>query len=315
MALVPGNPVADLPPHKGLDEHLQLTQVANCDVFTGNGIPTIWGRLFGGQIIAQSLLAAASTVPEGFIPNSLHAYFLIAGNSRTIIMYDVERLHSGRSFCTRRVTASQGNRAIFTLTIQFARQGQAGGEYQTPPEELIIVLRHFLHDPVVQYNRKNTISRFRRFSDLPLPDKMIASGAEIVRDSMTGNIERVTVARGHRWLLQWTRHKKKLPSGLMSLHMAVFSFLSDHGMVMVCRQPHELSGRGDEVNGFSASLDHTIHFHRPFKVDEWFLAFYETSVSRASRGTATVQFFNFGADLLATTKQEVLMRPGRMAAL
>lgn len=307
--------VTDDPHHKRLDQHLQILQVANCDVYTGNGIPTIWGRLFGGQIIAQSLLAAAETVPKTFLPTSLHAYFLIAGDSRTIIMYSVERIHSGKSFCTRRVTASQSNRAIFTLTVQFSREGQHGGEYQTPPEELMVVLRHFLHDPVIQYNRKNEIVRFRRFQDLPAPDKMVLAGAEVLKDSMTGNIERVTIARGHRWILQWTRHKKKLPSRSMSVHMAVFAFLSDHGMVAVCRQPHELDGRTELVNGFSASLDHSIHFHRPFDVDKWFLAFYETSISRSARGTATAQFFDLDANLLATTKQEVLMRPGPRGAL
>jgi acyl-CoA thioesterase II len=289
-----------------LDEHLQLSKIANCDVFTGNGIPTIWGRLFGGQILAQSLLAAAETVPTDYIPNSLHAYFVRTGNSRKSIMYSVERLFSGRSFHTRRVTASQENKPIFTLTMQFAKANQPGGMYQTPPEEIASVLRNIF---TTNNLRRSSKIRIRSLTDLPSPDEMVTQGYELMSDSMTGNIERITIARGSRWLLQWTRHKRKIQSDAMAVHMAIFAFLSDHNMVSIVRQPHEIAGNGDDVSGFSASLDHSIHFHRPFRVDAWHIVFYDTLISRNARGTANAVFFNVNAELLASTKQECLVRP------
>ena len=86
-------------------DRLALTNIANCDVFTGHGIPTSWGRLYGGQAVAQSLMAAQATVPDAALfVHSLHGFFILAGNPAIPILYDVERVRDGASFATRMVS-------------------------------------------------------------------------------------------------------------------------------------------------------------------------------------------------------------------
>ena len=255
-----------------------------------------WGRLFGGQILAQSILAASKTVEEKYIPNSLHAYFLRAGDSRTIILYNVERLFSGRSFQTRRVTALQENKAIFTATIQFMAI-RKGAEYQVPVHEI-------LKNAQLQYGILEIPRDVQAYIN-ENKDKMST-------DSVTGNVERITVSHGTNYLFQLTRHREKL-SPIQAVHFAVFAFLSDNNMISVIRMPHQHAGNDKLINGFSASLDHSIHFHRPFKVDEWMYVLYETNVSRGARGLARALYYDVRGNLLATCLQEGLVSPQKGA--
>lgn len=283
---------------KTLDKHLELTHVALSDTFTGEGLPTMWGRLFGGQVLSQSILAASKTVDEKYIPNSLHAYFLRAGDSRTIILYNVERLFSGRSFQTRRVTALQENKAIFTATIQFMVE-RKGAEYQLAVDEVLRVAQ-------VQFGIK--------IEEIP-PDVekyVLKNKSRMSTDSVTGNVERITVSYGTNYVFQLTRHREKLPP-LTAVHFAVFAFLSDNNMISVIRMPHEQKGNQQLVSGFSASLDHSIHFHRNFNVDEWMYVLYETNVSRGARGLARALYYDIQGNLLATVIQEGLISPRKGA--
>lgn len=255
-----------------------------------------WGRLFGGQILAQSVLAASKTVEEKYIPNSLHAYFLRAGDSRTIILYNVERLFSGRSFQTRRVTALQENKAIFTATIQFMTN-RKGAEYQVPVNQI-------LKNAHLQYG----------ILEIPMDVQAYINEnkEKMFTDSVTGNVERITVSHGTNYLFQLTRHREKL-SPIQAVHFAVFAFLSDNNMISVIRMPHQRAGNDKLINGFSASLDHSIHFHRPFKVDEWMYVLYETNVSRGARGLARALYYDVRGNLLATCLQEGLVSPQKGA--
>ena len=285
---------------KSLDKHLELTQIALSDTFTGEGLPTMWGRLFGGQVLSQSLLAASKTVDEKYVPNSLHAYFLRAGDSRTIILFNVERLFSGRSFQTRRVTALQENKAIFTATIQFMAE-RKGAEYQ-------LAVRDVIKQAQVQYGITNY--------NFPLDvNKYITENrakGNVSTDTVTGNVERITVSYGTNYLFQLTRHREKLPP-VQAIHFAVFAFLSDNNMISVMRLPHERAGNQNLVSGFSASLDHSIHFHRKFNVDEWMYVLYETNVSRGARGLARATYYDTQGNILATCIQEGLMSPQKGA--
>ena len=104
----------------GMFNRLALTNIANCDFFTGQGIPTSWGRLYGGQAVTQSLMAAQATVDNPLLNvHSLHGYFILAGNPAIPILYEVERVRDGRSFSTRTVRAVQENRCIFQMTASF----------------------------------------------------------------------------------------------------------------------------------------------------------------------------------------------------
>ena len=104
-----------------LEQCLQLRHIAMCDVFTGLGFSTPWGRLFGGEILAQAVMAASSTVPDTHHVHSLHGYFILAGHNGVPVMFSVERTRTGGSFITRTVNAKQENQSIFILMISFHR--------------------------------------------------------------------------------------------------------------------------------------------------------------------------------------------------
>lgn len=131
-----GAPVGE----RGLLGRLALTNIANCDVFTGQGIPTLWGRLYGGQAVTQSLMAAQSTVDDPALHvHSLHGYFILAGNPAIPILFEVERVRDGKSFATRSVKAVQENRCIFTTIVSFHRD-EPGPSYQIPVGEIRALL-------------------------------------------------------------------------------------------------------------------------------------------------------------------------------
>lgn len=95
------------------------------------------GRVYGGQVIAQSVVAAARTVEESRLPESIHGLFITAGDIGQDILFDVENLRDGRSFSSRRVNATQRDGAVFTAISNFQEKGQDGFHYQDPmPDDL-----------------------------------------------------------------------------------------------------------------------------------------------------------------------------------
>ena len=83
---------------------LDLEPIEN-NLFRGVSPPAGWERVYGGQVLAQALTAAARTVDDDRPPHSLHGYFLRAGDPSIPILYSVDRIRDGRSFTTRRVVA------------------------------------------------------------------------------------------------------------------------------------------------------------------------------------------------------------------
>jgi len=116
-----------------------------------------------------------------------------------------------------------------------------------------------------------------------------------------GLTESVVVAEGDWWRLSWNRHKTPLPP---DAHGPALAWMSDGHMVNVVKKPH-----GSENFGMSMSLDHSIHFHRPFRADEWLLFHMRTTVSSGSRGLARTEIFSSQGHLVATVTQEALVRP------
>src|SRR5688500_4559851 len=106
---------------------LDLEQLEN-NIFRGRSPETTWQRVFGGQVIGQALVAACRTV-DGRPPHSLHAYFLLPGDPKVPIIYEVDRLRDGKSFSTRRVIAIQHGRPIFSMAASF-HSDEEGFEHQ-----------------------------------------------------------------------------------------------------------------------------------------------------------------------------------------
>src|SRR5687768_4624065 len=126
-------------PIEALISILDLEQL-EVNLFRGRSPQNSWQRVFGGQVIGQALVAAGRTV-DGRLAHSLHAYFLLAGDPKVPIIYDVERIRDGSSFTTRRVKAIQHGQAIFSMSASF-HKAEPGFSHQiempdvTDPESL-----------------------------------------------------------------------------------------------------------------------------------------------------------------------------------
>src|SRR5947207_4320310 len=111
---------------------LNLEQL-EVNLFRGRSPQDRWQRVFGGQVIGQALVAASRTV-EGRSPHSLHAYFLIGGDPKVPIIYEVDRIRDGKSFATRNVKAIQHGQAIFTMSVSFHAQEEGFSHQSKMPD-------------------------------------------------------------------------------------------------------------------------------------------------------------------------------------
>ena len=253
------------------------------------------GRLFGGQVIAQALAAAETTVPDSRAAHSLHAYFLRTGTSELPISYMVTNDFDGRSFSNRRVVASQQGEPILNLTVSF-HAGEAGLEHQRypmpdipPPEDLEPLSRQ-----LARYREENPQTRTIRV-ERPLsfdirtverPCWETGPGADAISHT-------------------WFRAVAPLPDDLR-VHRAVLAYVSDMQLLMTAMRPHGRSMFRGDVRG--ASIDHAIWFHAPFRADEWLLYVTESPWAGIGRGFARGQIFTRDGQLVASTAQEGVIR-------
>ena len=244
------------------------------------------GRVYGGRLVAQSLLAAARTV-EGKPANSLHAYFMRAGDAELPIEYQVTKARDSRSFATRSVRAMQEGREIFTLMASFQAE-DSGLEFQPQmpscegPEQL---------PELSHYIAQETDTPFYHPALEIRPCKPF---------SLVGNGD-----KDHHQIDIWVKHKGTLPAGANS-HEVLFAYISDILVLDVGFIPH---GLGSESEGmFSASLDHAIWFHRLLSVDDWMLFSLEVCGAAGGRSLNKASVFNRNGELVATIIQDGLMR-------
>eukprot|EP01062_Namystynia_karyoxenos_P046440 TRINITY_DN347_c0_g1_i2.p1 TRINITY_DN347_c0_g1~~TRINITY_DN347_c0_g1_i2.p1 ORF type:complete len:295 (+),score=38.41 TRINITY_DN347_c0_g1_i2:75-959(+) len=275
------------PEGHGLRRALHLEQVAMCDTFTGVEIgKTPWGRIYGGQVLAQALVAAQRTVDAPLRVHSVHGYFILAGETGVEVLFKVDRVRDGKSFATRAVKALQRNRTIFILTASFHRE-EPGYSFQ----------EHVLLDAVAQS---------RGLQRMPLPKELLGSRkvAALHTGDLDGSTECIVVDAKAGWQLDWRRHKLPLGEN-SSQHHAILAWMSDSGIVSVIIDA--CSNRRDIAMGLS--LDHTIHFHRPFKADDWLLFHTNAVVTAGARGYARSDVYNMSGELVASVTQETLIRP------
>lgn len=256
------------------------------------------GRIFGGQVIAQALMAAAETVPEDRPAHSLHAYFLRMGKDDLPIRYDVARDLEGGSFSNRRVAASQGTkegrRAILSLNASFHRR-EDGLSHQDempdvpPPEALVDDIEkrrpklHLYPEPLnVTMGQRRAIEQ-RTVEDLDWIDP------------------RPTAPVAHVWF----RACAPLDDS-ETLHRAVFAYASDLFMLRTPTLPHGVHWFNGEMQ--EASLDHSIWFHDDFHMDDWLLIQVRSSWAGRARGHASARVFTRDGRLVATAAQEGMMR-------
>lgn len=238
-------------------------------IATGPSYP--WGGLFGGQIVAQSLLAAAATVDATFRIHSLHAYFIRRGDAAEPIRFDVDRLRNGKSFVTRAVVARQSGGAILHMSASFTT-GQAEEYTQTHP-----------------------------FPEVPAPDTMSdSSWSPMIRRRFVSDAD----GRATAWL-----RIPDARTGDHVQGAAALAYLSDDLATDCVRSQKQAADGVTGYHWNGISLDHAIWFHHPVDGPAWQLHDFVCEGVGAPRGLARGQVFAADGTHLATVTQEVLLRP------
>jgi len=268
-------------------------EVIEDNLFRGRQPGTRLQRVFGGQVLAQSLIAAVRTVSEEFTCHSLHSYFLRPGDTRVPIIYDVEAIRDGRSFATRRVAARQHGRPIFFLTANFQRF-EVGLEHQDPMPEVAAPEDCPRLGEVTPGSGRDTDEWKREWAAL----EVRYAGSS----RAGGGIEDPTSSANVRL---WLRVNGELPDSGLS-QMAAFTYASDMTLLAATLVPHGLYIASPWMQ--AASLDHAMWFHRPFRADDWWLYDQITPSASGGRGLALARVFSRDGTLVATVAQEGLIR-------
>jgi len=253
-----------------------------------------WKQVYGGQVLAQALLCSSCTVAEEFQPHSLHAYFLRPGNMKAPIIYSVDRSRDGRSFTTRRVLASQRGEVIFIMSASFHKT-EPGLSHQIAMPEV--------PPPSECLTRQQVAERFR--DDLPaeMLQRLSRPFAIDLRPIEPDNILNPHKGQPHRSF--WMKLDATLPADY-SRHSHMLAYASDMTLLETSLIPHGLSMFNPQLQ--MASLDHSMWFHRPFRMDEWLLYVQDSPASAGARGFSRGSFFTQAGELVASVAQEGLIR-------
>ncbi|WP_110205445.1 acyl-CoA thioesterase [Nocardioides daejeonensis] len=279
-------------------ELVELLDLEDIDgnLFRGRQPDTHLQRVFGGQVAAQALIAAARTTP-GLHVHSMHSYFLRPGDTSVPIVYDVEKLRDGRSFSTRRVVARQHGRPIYLLSANF-QVFEEGLEHQDampavrPPEEGLTL-------PQLFGGREGDDARAMKEWEQEWAALDVRYLGNSLQGGVTDDGERPSRAQ------VWVKVQGRLSDDPLE-HVATFTYASDMTLISAALVPYNLrtASPGMQV----ASLDHTIWFHRPFRADEWWLFDQHSPSASGGRGLVLARVFSQSGELVATVAQEGLIR-------
>ncbi len=271
---------------------------SGADRFVGHSARNAWKRVYGGQVLAQALIAASRTV-SARDPHSLHAYFLLGGDPREPILFEVERMRDGRSFTTRRVVARQRNEAIFVLTASFRAQ-ESGFEHSAPMPAA--PAPDACPDPRLAIERLDGPSRYRMKGMLDTIWPIDFRPTDL--DRYSPDAPRAP----HQTL--WTRIGERLPDD-PAIQRAALLYLSDMSLLETSLRAHGRTIHDHRLQ--IASLDHALWFHRPARADDWLL--YVLDSPNASSATSLVRglIYSQAGALVASVAQEGLIRQRREA--
>lgn len=272
---------------------LDLEQLEH-NLYRGTSPDIGWQRVFGGQVIAQALVAAQRTVDADRFVHSLHAYFVRPGDPSVPIVYQVERVRDGGSFATRQVQAIQHGRAIFTLSASFQRD-EEGYDHQITipdvpsPEELM---------DEAEFKRlflPKAPEAIRRYWERPRP-------IELRPTSMKHYL---TTEKLEPRQDIWVRTVGSVPDD-RGVQAAILAYLSDMTLLDASLYPHGTSVFDPRLQ--AASLDHAMWFHRPIVFDDWLLYSQDSPSASGGRGMTRGSIYTRSGVLVASVAQEGLIR-------
>jgi len=273
---------------------LDLEQLEH-NLYRGRSPQESWQRVFGGQTIAQALVAAQRTVDQDRHVHSLHAYFMRPGDTAIPIVYQVDRLRDGGSFTTRRVTATQHGQAIFSLEASFQVE-EEGLEHQmpmprdVPPPESLRSQSEILRD----YGEAVPLG-VRRYWERERPVEM----RPIILEHYTSREKLAPIQD------IWIRTTGAVPDD-RRLRAAVLAYLSDMTLLDTSTFAHGRAVFDRDIQ--AASLDHAMWFHRDYPLDGWLLYTQDSPSTGGSRGFTRGALYSQDGTLLASVAQEGLIR-------
>ena len=285
-------------PLAGLLSALDLTDTGartNEDIFTG---PSQWmplGRIFGGQVLAQSLVAAQRTIEADRFVHSMHGYFLRPGDVEQPITFSVDRIHDGRSFSTRRTQAYQGGVPILSMIASFQEEDD-GLEHQAPmptdlpqPESLPSAAESLagIDHPIASFWATERAFDLRH---IPSPIYFSVEGERVPHQAI------------------WVKALGRLPDD-PALHRAALAYLSDYSILEPIMRAHGVSWGTPGLK--AASLDHAMWWHRFGRVDEWLLYVQESPNAIGGRGLSLGRIYTRDGLLVASVAQEGMIRVPR----
>ncbi|TPW70106.1 acyl-CoA thioesterase II [Schumannella sp. 10F1B-5-1] len=266
------------------------------DIFTG---PSQWmpqGRVFGGQVLAQSILAATRTVADDRTAHSMHGYFLRPGDVDQPITFSVDRIHDGRSFSTRRTQAYQDGQPILSMIASF-QDADEGLDHQAPapdhdlpdPESLPTAAEALagLDHPIARFWGSQRPFDIRHIEE---PVYLRADGPRVAHQAV------------------WMRTIGPMPDD-PKLHQAALAYASDYTILEPTLRAHGVPWVTPGLK--MASLDHAMWWHRPARVDEWLLYAQESPNAVGGRGLSTGRVYDRDGRLVASIAQEGMIRVPR----
>ncbi|MEQ1936639.1 acyl-CoA thioesterase II [Mesorhizobium sp. CN5-321] len=265
------------------------------NLFRGRSPNVEWQRVFGGQTIAQALVAAQRTVEPDRHVHSLHGYFMRPGDTKVPIVYEVDRIRDGGSFTTRRVVAIQHGQAIFSLEASFQVE-ERGLDHQMP-------MPRDVPEPDTLMSQRALLEKFgeavpdgiRRYWERDRPIEM----RPVMLKHYTSR-EKLDPQQN-----MWIRTTGPVPAD-RRIQAAVLAYLSDMTLLDTSTFAHGRAIFDRDIQ--AASLDHAMWFHRPCALDDWLLYAQDSPSSQGARGFTRGSLFSRDGTLIASVAQEGLIR-------
>jgi acyl-CoA thioesterase-2 len=285
----------DIPPAELAQALVDLLTVEeiDADLYRGRRQPGGVGRVFGGQVIAQALQAAQRST-EGKAAHSLHAYFMRPGDEDFPIIFRVVRDFDGRSFATRRVIAMQRGQPILNLAASF-QVAEDGLHHQDAmpdvpgPDEL------------------RPESELRREQADAIPEKfrrhLLRARPIEIRPVNPRSWFRPQVSEPQQY--SWFRLAAPVQADA-DTHRAILAYASDMTLLGTSMLPHGVNWMTSSIQ--TASLDHALWLHEPFRTDEWLLYACDSPWAGHARGMNRGRIFSQDGRLVASVAQEGLIR-------
>ena len=277
------------------DDQSRLEDFAT-EVFLGQSQRTPHGRIFGGQVLAQCVIAAGRTVTPG--PDepprpihSLHGYFMRPGDDKQPIRFAVERMMDGRSFSTRRVHAIQYGRPILSMSASFQVTSDGMDHQDTMPD---------VHGPDGLPSLRDAFAgrddpRLEFITGRPIEQRYVEGHVMFAQDDQARSAHEDV----------WMRAVAPLPDDPL-VQAAVLAYASDYGMLEPALRRHGVAFNDPRLR--IASLDHAMWFHRPVRMDDWVLFAIDSPSSSSGRSLGQAGVYAADGRLVATVAQEGMTR-------